>query len=146
MSNQRRQLRWLHWYELLGNQSIWSSTLLFTSITLSTYSFDQISSCVINIYSFTCLGILSNLFGSFSRSNFNYSVGDWIMLNPLTAEWALRTPIDFTLSNARRFYSSMGNLLAVKGLRNCWAQLQVWARRVFMLTSPKRQIGFPVAL
>ena len=26
------------------------------------------------------------------------------------------TPIDFTLSNARRFYSSMGNTLAVKGL------------------------------
>ena len=28
-----------------------------------------ISSCVISIYSFTCLGILSNLFGSPSRSN-----------------------------------------------------------------------------
>jgi len=36
--------------------------------------------------------------------------------NPLTAEWALRALIDFTLSNARRFYSSMGNALAVKGL------------------------------
>ena len=38
------------------------------------------------------------------------------MLNPLTAEWALRAPIDFTLSNARRFYSSMGNPLDGKGL------------------------------
>ena len=28
------------------------------------------------------------------------------------------TLIDLTLSNARRFYSSMGNPLAVKGLRN----------------------------
>ena len=37
-------------------------------------------------------------------------------LNPLTAEWALRALIDFTLSNARRFYSSMGNPLDGKGL------------------------------
>jgi len=36
--------------------------------------------------------------------------------NPLTAEWALRALIDFTLSNARRFYSSMGNPLDGKGL------------------------------
>ena len=39
-----------------------------------------------------------------------------INLNPLTAEWALRALIDFTLSNPRRFYSSMGNPLAGKGL------------------------------
>ena len=38
--------------------------------------------------------------------------------NPLTAEWALRALIDFTLSNARRFYSSMGNPLDGKGLSN----------------------------
>ena len=37
-------------------------------------------------------------------------------LNPLTAEWALRALIDFTLSNARGFYSSMGNPLDGKGL------------------------------
>ena len=36
--------------------------------------------------------------------------------NPLTAEWALRALKDFTLSNVRRFYSSMGNPLAGKGL------------------------------
>jgi len=36
--------------------------------------------------------------------------------NALTAVGALMTLIDFTLSNARRFYSSMGNPLAVKGL------------------------------
>ena len=34
----------------------------------------------------------------------------------LTAVGALMTLIDFTLSNAREFYSSMGNPLAVKGL------------------------------
>ena len=39
------------------------------------------------------------------------------MLNALTAVGALMTLIDFTLSNVRRFYSSMGNRLAVKGLR-----------------------------
>jgi len=36
--------------------------------------------------------------------------------NSLTAVGALMTLIDFTLSNARRFYSSMGNPLAVKRL------------------------------
>ena len=40
----------------------------------------------------------------------------WKTLNPLTADWALRALIDFTLSNARRFYSSMGNPLDGKGL------------------------------
>ena len=32
--------------------------------------------------------------------------------SPLTAEWALRALIYFTLSNARRFYSSMGEPLS----------------------------------
>ena len=36
--------------------------------------------------------------------------------NAFTAVGALTTPIDFTLSNARRFYSAMGNPLAVQGL------------------------------
>ena len=40
------------------------------------------------------------------------------ILNPLTAEWALRALIDFTLSNARRFYSLMGNPLDGKGLKS----------------------------
>ena len=39
-----------------------------------------------------------------------------LLINPLTAEWALRALIDFTLSNAKRFYSSMGNPLDGKGL------------------------------
>ena len=38
------------------------------------------------------------------------------MFSPLTAEGALRALIDFTLSNARRFYSSKGNPLDGKGL------------------------------
>ena len=37
-------------------------------------------------------------------------------INALTAVGALMAVIDFTLSNARRFYSSTGNPLAVKGL------------------------------
>ena len=41
---------------------------------------------------------------------------DQLAISALTAVGALRALIDFTLSNARRFYSSMGNPLAVKGL------------------------------
>ena len=37
-----------------------------------------------------------------------------ILINPFSAKDVL---IDFTLSNARRFYSSKGNPLALKGLR-----------------------------
>ena len=37
-------------------------------------------------------------------------------VNPFPFEWVLRALIDFTLSNARRFYSSMGNLLDGKEL------------------------------
>ena len=37
-------------------------------------------------------------------------------VNTLTAVGALMTPLDFTLSNARQFYSSIGNPPAVKGL------------------------------
>ena len=43
-------------------------------------------------------------------------VKNYVPINPLTAEWALRALTDFTLSNTRRFYSSMGNLLDGKGL------------------------------
>jgi len=43
------------------------------------------------------------------------SVRNYVPINPLTAEWALRALKDFTLSNARRFYLSMGNPLAGKG-------------------------------
>ena len=38
-------------------------------------------------------------------------------LNPLRSVGALITLIDFTLSNARRFYSSMGNPSDMKGLK-----------------------------
>ena len=40
--------------------------------------------------------------------------GSLLTFNALTPEGALKTLIDFTLSNARRFYSSMGNPFAVK--------------------------------
>ena len=48
-----------------------------------------------------------------------------ITLNALTAVGALMTLIDFTLSNARRFYSSMGNPLAVKRLKQQLRNLMV---------------------
>ena len=44
------------------------------------------------------------------------NVKNYVPINPLTAEWALRALVDFTQSNARRLYSSMGNLLDGKGL------------------------------
>ena len=44
------------------------------------------------------------------------NVKNYVPINPLTAEWALRAVIDFALSNARRFYLSMGNPLDGKGL------------------------------
>ena len=40
-----------------------------------------------------------------------------VLTPQLTAEWALRALIDFTLSNSRRLYSSMGNPLDGKGLK-----------------------------
>ena len=39
-------------------------------------------------------------------------------INPFPSNWVLRALIAFTLSNARRFYSSMGNLSDRKGLIN----------------------------
>ena len=44
------------------------------------------------------------------------NVKNYVPINPLTAEWVLRALIDFTMSNARRFYSSMGNPFDGKGL------------------------------
>ena len=47
------------------------------------------------------------------ESDFPYNIR--VKVNTLTAEGALRALTDFTLSNARRFFSSMVNPLAVKG-------------------------------
>ena len=47
--------------------------------------------------------------------NLERNVVKWLTF-PLPAEWALRALIDVTLSNARRFYSSMGNPFDGKGL------------------------------
>ena len=44
------------------------------------------------------------------------NVKNYVPINPLTSKWVLRALIDFTLANARRFYSSMGNPLDGKGL------------------------------
>ena len=63
-----------------------------------------------------------------SKCPFN-NAKNYVPINPLTAEWALRAPIDFTLSNARRFYSSMGNPLDGKGLKVFVGQcLRKWAK------------------
>ena len=45
-----------------------------------------------------------------------YKLLYFALIDALTAVGALMTLIDFTLSKARRFYSLMGNPLAVKGL------------------------------
>ena len=42
--------------------------------------------------------------------------GNDVPINPFTAIRAHRALRDFTLSNARRIYSSMGNPMAVRGL------------------------------
>ena len=74
------------------------------------------------------------------------NVKSYVLINPLTAEWALRTLMDFTLSSARRFYSSKGNPLDGKGLsryklsltkktahmRYFWT-LSVWERADFLV-------------
>ena len=56
----------------------------------------------------------------YSRISWNGDVDDlglhYVPINPFPSKWVLRALIDFTLSNARRFYSSMGNLLDRKGL------------------------------
>ena len=44
-----------------------------------------------------------------------YKLLYFALIDALTAVGALMSLIDFTLSNARRFYSLMGNPLAVKG-------------------------------
>ena len=49
-----------------------------------------------------------------------------VPINPLTAEWALRALIDFTLSNARRFYSSMGNSVDGKRLKDSHQFFNQW--------------------
>ena len=48
-----------------------------------------------------------------------------VPINALTAIGALRALIDFAVSNARRFYSSMRNPLAVKGLKLIFFVLKV---------------------
>ena len=46
------------------------------------------------------------------------NVENYVPINPFTAEWALRALIDFTMSNARRFYSSMGIFLGRERVTN----------------------------
>ena len=63
---------------------------------------------------FSILMLLSTL-----MSNFLVFYSSWLLKanNPFPSKWVLRALIDFTLSNARRCYSSMGNPLDRKGLK-----------------------------
>ena len=70
------------------------------------------------------LYLLSKIFNWFEETFFPqhfvavcYLVQDFVADGIITAVGALRALIDFTLSNARRFYSWMGNPLAAKGLK-----------------------------
>ena len=60
---------------------------------------------------------------------------------PLTAEWALRALIDLILSNARRFYSSMGNPLAGKGLISNHCLIRCLSFTTFSFESLFKKIG-----
>ena len=60
------------------------------------------------------------------------NVKNYVPINPLTAEWAPRALIDFTLSNTRRFYSSMGNPLDGKGLMIMYWPWRDWWSIVIM--------------
>ena len=50
-----------------------------------------------------------------AESNPSVLLNNWLSINPFSAKEVL---IDFTLSNTRRFYSSKGDPLALKGLKN----------------------------
>ena len=52
-----------------------------------------------------------------------------VKINPLTAEWALRALVDFTLSNARRFYSSNGEPLGRERVKE---YVHAWSEFVFV--------------
>ena len=54
--------------------------------------------------------------------------------NPFRAVGALMTLIDFTLSNTRRFYSSMGDPLALKGLNSDF--LPIFREQYYFVRGP----------
>ena len=60
-------------------------------------------------------GINESIFSGNEQQKVYVSINNVnVLINAFTAVGALRALIDFTLSNAKRFYSSMGNPLAVK--------------------------------
>ena len=54
-------------------------------------------------------------------------------INPLTGEGALRALVDFTLSDARRIYSSIRNPLALKELSH-WPTSKMHRQNAIFLT------------
>ena len=113
----------------------------FSSMAAANWKIISVVLLVFCEYKYACVG------SCFSLDSFNFflfvlnfcSVLS-LRINPLTAEWTLRALIDFTLSgaydyhrlltlsNARRFYSSMGNPLAGKGLDDSRKEMNERAR------------------
>ena len=73
----------------------YKGTLLFLSITISTYLFNQISTYMISIHSFTGLGISSKLIVSLSLSNISEEQVDaWVTdLDNIHIQQGHQTPI-----------------------------------------------------
>ena len=68
------------------------------------------------------------------------------LLNPFTAVGAHRALIDFTLSNARRFYSSMGNALAAKGLMRISVLFHTVQWKTSVVFLPRRFHGWTIPI
>ena len=71
------------------------------------------------------------------------------LLNPFTAVGAHRVLIDFTLSNARRFrrfYSSMGNPLAAKGLMRVSVLFHTVKCKTSVVFLPRRFHGWTIPI
>ena len=99
-------------------------------------------------HKFACSTMKNNSFARFARAFFHFCsfrspscpINN---LNALNAVGALMTLIDFILSNVRRFYSSMRNPLAVKGLNDlfCSSVDDVTTRRQISIFSYNLQIA-----
>ena len=85
------------------------------SLTLISFTLER-NWCIMIVCSLEILPSRWNLSLSLLDKETNNMVAN-CSLNALTAVGVLVALIDFTLPNAGRFYSSMGNPLAVKGLR-----------------------------
>ena len=95
---------------------LWFITITIIVMTYIMIILTHLVITIIITVTFIIAMVMTILPNTVARS-FSTKDGFRAVINPLTAKWALRALIDFILSNARRFYSSMGNPLAGKGLR-----------------------------